>query len=160
MSELINAVKQYRQGRESANKLKLNRIKEIINQGVDINAQDANGNTALIIAAAGGYTNIVDLLVLLGADIYHENNAGQSAYQIAHSWNDQPMIAIMDQVHFRPPYLNNTYDLGGIGYQETRSRWPYEDLKAYDTDSDVDESRYNYYDFDEDRCDDKHLPFY
>lgn len=51
----------------------VNRIKELIKNGVNINVQDQYGNTALIVASANGRVNVVKELLKLGANPNIEN---------------------------------------------------------------------------------------
>ncbi|MDG4595590.1 MAG: ankyrin repeat domain-containing protein [Candidatus Contendobacter sp.] len=59
MTTLMNAVKRN----------DLARVKELIQQGVDINAPDASGDVPLIMAAYEGHTEIVQALLEVGADV-------------------------------------------------------------------------------------------
>jgi excisionase family DNA binding protein len=51
----------------------------LIHNGVDINARDAFGRTALIIAASQGHTYIVQILLEQGADPHVRDNVGTTA---------------------------------------------------------------------------------
>ncbi len=59
MSDIVRAVRK--------NNIKL--VKELIEQGYDINKPDVNGDTALILAAYEGKTAILKLLLESGADV-------------------------------------------------------------------------------------------
>jgi len=59
MSDIVRAVR----------KNNLNQVKELISQGYDINLPDKNGDTALILAAYEGKTEILKLLLEAGADV-------------------------------------------------------------------------------------------
>lgn len=46
-------------------------VKELLNHGADVNAQDLDNWTALLCATKAGYLEIVEFLVENGADIEH-----------------------------------------------------------------------------------------
>jgi ankyrin repeat protein len=52
-------------------------------QHIDLEAKDKHDNTALLAAAAGGYAEIVKLLIDKGADVNPQNDQGQTALDIA-----------------------------------------------------------------------------
>lgn len=49
----------------------------------DLEYQDSNGNTALLIAAKEGRLKMVKELIKAGANIFHTNNEGESFYDLA-----------------------------------------------------------------------------
>lgn len=53
-------------------------VDDLLNQGVDINAQNKGGQTALVIAARNGATEIVAKLLEHGADIGITNKVPSS----------------------------------------------------------------------------------
>lgn len=59
MSDIVRAVR----------KNNINQVKELIQQGYDINKPDVNGDTALILAAYEGKTDVLKLLLEAGADV-------------------------------------------------------------------------------------------
>ena len=68
---------------EAARQSNLSDLWESMKEGVNIEARDKNGNTALCVAAALGHRDVVKLLIEAGADIYAENGAGNSALKLA-----------------------------------------------------------------------------
>ena len=65
---------------------KQNNVREInnlINEGVDVNAQDQNGNTPLHIAAWYTHPEVIKALLKAGANPQLENNLGQTPLNIA-----------------------------------------------------------------------------
>ncbi len=62
----------------------INKLKMLLNSGVDIDFQDeSGGNTRLMDASAVGNYDVVDLLIKHGADINVKNNYGKTALYIA-----------------------------------------------------------------------------
>lgn len=57
-------------------------VKKLLNKGADVNTRDENGITALMLASADGYKDIVDLLITKGADIDAVNMNGETALEI------------------------------------------------------------------------------
>jgi ankyrin repeat protein len=58
-------------------------LSRLLDRGVDVDAGDALGNTALIAAAASGSDGAVDLLLARGADVNRANSHHQSALMLA-----------------------------------------------------------------------------
>lgn len=58
-------------------------IKLLNSAGVDINAKDAKGNTALILTAGKGMPRICETLIGLKADVNARNTKGESALEMA-----------------------------------------------------------------------------
>jgi hypothetical protein len=54
-------------------------IRQLVNEGADINVRDAQGRTALMIAVGRGHFAAVDHLIKLGADVNICDNNGQTA---------------------------------------------------------------------------------
>lgn len=72
-----------------------------------VNAQDANGNTALILAAQRGHVPVIEALVKAGADVNIQNNEGKDARQYLQATRnnlasvttaDPEQLAAMDRV--------------------------------------------------------------
>jgi ankyrin repeat protein len=55
------------------------KILSLLAKGEDINRKDSKGNTALIYALMNSKTNVVELLVQMGADVKLQTNSGQDA---------------------------------------------------------------------------------
>lgn len=58
-------------------------VRILINAGADVNAQDYEGNTALMWASANGNAIAVKLLLAAKADVNIKNNKGQTAIDLA-----------------------------------------------------------------------------
>jgi hypothetical protein len=52
---------------------------------VDLNAQDVNGNTALVYALIAGQRDIMTMLIRKGADLEVRNNKDESLWELAHT---------------------------------------------------------------------------
>ena len=68
---------------ESAENGDIERVNELLEQGVNPDIQDNYGRTALISASKGGYLDIVELLLEYGVDIHIKNRQGYSALLLA-----------------------------------------------------------------------------
>jgi len=68
---------------ESAENGDIERVNELLEQGVNPDIQDNYGRTALISASKGGYLDIVELLLEYHADIHIKNRQGYSALLLA-----------------------------------------------------------------------------
>lgn len=75
--------------------LSLDPVQLILKAGADINAFDNDGDTALILAARSGDSEIVKFLLENGADVMHSNDDGQNALQGAVQWEHLPCISIL-----------------------------------------------------------------
>ena len=53
--------------------------------GIDVNIANANGDTALHVAAARGYDTVIELLVAAGASSEITNDDGQTPLEVARS---------------------------------------------------------------------------
>lgn len=62
---------------------KVDTVRWALDQGTDINIQNGNGCTALILSAYKGHSACVSLLLSRGADAARTDNAGKNAYQYA-----------------------------------------------------------------------------
>ena len=61
----------------------INKVKELLSEGANVNAKDSNGKTALMYAAEKGYLDIVKLLVNGGANIHAKDSKGKTAIMYA-----------------------------------------------------------------------------
>ena len=86
-SLLFNAVQRYNLVPNIEEKKLLQKIKEgdteniqhFINARVDVNVQDENDMTPLMIASQDGHTELVKLLIKSRADVNHQNSSGDTA---------------------------------------------------------------------------------
>lgn len=70
-------------------------VKELVRAGADVNARNANGDTALHMALRGGNENVARLLIKKGADYEIANNKGQTPADIAVEKGYETVIALM-----------------------------------------------------------------
>jgi excisionase family DNA binding protein len=71
------------------------RAQALLHEGVDVNAKDAFGRTALIIAAARGHTYIVQVLIESGADPRVRDNVGTTALVAAESRGYSRIVSLL-----------------------------------------------------------------
>ena len=70
-------------------------VKLLLNAGADIDKQNNNGNTALILASLDNYVEIVELLLNAGADIDKQNNKGNTALFYASKDNNIEIVKLL-----------------------------------------------------------------
>jgi hypothetical protein len=78
----------------------LKKVQELITQGVDVNAKNANGDTALINTvllktAEGEIDQILSLLIKSGAHVNLQNNQGKTALYVAAQWGYDNALKIL-----------------------------------------------------------------
>lgn len=61
----------------------LNKVRELISSGVNVNGRDSDGMTALMIASQNGYIDIVKELLEAGANISMKDDNGKTASDYA-----------------------------------------------------------------------------
>lgn len=70
-------------------------VRKMIDEGMDVNKSDADGRTALMVAAFDGYTGVVELLLDHGADVDHLDGAGRTALMYASSGPFTPTVELL-----------------------------------------------------------------
>ena len=75
---------------------KLDKVKQLIQQGTAVNTQDSKGITALHYACGHGYTEIVEMLLNSGADISLKDKAHRTALD----WVDDDKKAEFRKIFF------------------------------------------------------------
>lgn len=73
----------------------INKVKELIDLGVDINQIDHMGYTALLYATNDGEKEIVELLIKSGANVNIISNFGSTALIAATSFNDDRIVKLL-----------------------------------------------------------------
>lgn len=61
----------------------VDRIKDLLDRGAQVNARNRNGETPLLVAAGLLYPDAVRLLIVRGADVNAENSRGETALTVA-----------------------------------------------------------------------------
>jgi ankyrin repeat protein len=69
----------------------------LLAKGADVNARDAEGETALVIATRGGYRKTVKQLIRHGADVNLPDAAGNTPLQIALTEQDEDIERLLRQ---------------------------------------------------------------
>lgn len=65
--------------------------------GVDVNARDEHGNTALIEAARYGHDEVVQALLVAKADVRAKNNEGKTALMVAAEGGHDQIVRLLKQ---------------------------------------------------------------
>lgn len=68
---------------------RIKRVEESLNLGFSINAEDEKGNTMLLVAAQNNNKRIVEMLVLRGANVNHQNAQGNTALHFALAFDSE-----------------------------------------------------------------------
>lgn len=71
---------------------KTNMLKYVLDNGVDINKIDKDGNTALMFGSKYGHLDVVKLLLKAGANQSIKNNDGMTAFDLAKTKNIQKLL--------------------------------------------------------------------
>ncbi len=71
-------------------------IKELLSGGCDIDIQNKNRQTALIIAVANGYTEIAEDLIVHNADISPKDSLGMTARKYAELFHHTQIMTLLD----------------------------------------------------------------
>ena len=62
-------------------------VRKWLKKGVDVNRQDRDGNTGLVLASYNGRTDIVKILLAAGANVDQQNDYGRTALYYADQEN-------------------------------------------------------------------------
>lgn len=81
------------------------RVKEFLSKGADVNAKDDQGYTALMWAAYNGHIDIIKELLLFGADVNEQDNKGYTAQMWA---NEQGYADIVQLLKKASPTVAHT----------------------------------------------------
>jgi ankyrin repeat protein len=97
----LSAAEGYRHGHTALMRAALDgnteKVKELIQQGVDINQRDENGRTALMFAVINSHYETTRVLLESGADVNAKSNKGGTALMGAASDGDLRMVqALLD----------------------------------------------------------------
>lgn len=92
-------------------------MKQLLDGGASINAKDADGQTPLMKAVAGGHRSLAITLILLGAELTEQDRHGRTALMIAAERRDRA-------------FLSKLRELSQLSYeQDTQKRQ--ENLRAF-----------------------------
>ena len=77
-------------------------VKELLTTpGIDVNAKDADGNTALLEAARLGHDRVVRVLLATGANVNARDKYGKTPLMLAVSGDHEEVIAALKQAGAR-----------------------------------------------------------
>lgn len=86
MPSLDTVFSQARNGR-------IKRVEESLNLGFPIDAEDERGNTLLLVATQNRNKKLVEMLLLRGADINHQNASGNTALHFALAFDPEGALS-------------------------------------------------------------------
>lgn len=69
----------------------------LLSKGANINAQDKDGKTTLMIAIINGHLELVELLLKRNVDLTVKNEFGKTAYQMAQSMEKRRILRTLDE---------------------------------------------------------------
>lgn len=72
-------------------------IRQLLQQGVDVNSKDEHGATALMWSSSYGDVEIVELLLEKGADLRLKSSDGKTAIQHASSAGEVKIVEILHE---------------------------------------------------------------
>ena len=72
---------------------RLDEVKGLIDEGVDVNSRSGNGRTPLMYAARNGHVDIVRLLLDHGANINQKSNDGCTVMHVAAFWGHDEVLS-------------------------------------------------------------------
>ncbi|MEA2019913.1 MAG: ankyrin repeat domain-containing protein [Campylobacterota bacterium] len=86
---------------DAVESLNITLVKKLINNGADINQQNKDGDTALMVAVSSNLDwNIIEVLLLNQASTNIKNNDGVGVLDILHNNNDQHTILLMKKYNY------------------------------------------------------------
>ena len=68
------------------------RVEEALNDGFPCDSEDSDGNTLLLMAAQQCNKRIVEMLIIRGANVNHQNAQGNTALHFALAFDTQGLI--------------------------------------------------------------------
>ena len=71
------------------------KIKKLILSGSDVNIQDKDGYTVLILAARDGFRDIIELLIATGAGVNIKNDTNRNALMLAASNGHKDIVKLL-----------------------------------------------------------------
>jgi len=77
----------------------LAKVKRLLAQGMDVNAQGPGGNTLLHFAAQTGYAHVAGLLIGMGADVDARNDPGKTPLQVAREHHTTDVALLITEAH-------------------------------------------------------------
>ena len=83
---------------KSARNGNISEVKRLIKEGVDVNTQDNEGRTALMLTSYFGQTEVTKLLLEQGADIEAQDNEGHTALTLATEQGHTDITKLLGEV--------------------------------------------------------------
>ena len=71
---------------------RIKRVEESLNLGFKIDSEDERGNTLLLLAAQNSNKRLVEMLLLRGSNVNHQNQAGNTALHFALTFDQDGLL--------------------------------------------------------------------
>ena len=97
-------------------------VNRLLDDGVDVNAFDENGNTALHLATLNGNIEIVKALLLSGANLNAANNDGNTVLDLAFTGKNIEVIRVLHKANEEQMELKAEDELRKLKKAETDAR--------------------------------------
>jgi ankyrin repeat protein len=121
---------------EAAGAGRLDTVRELLRDGADVNARDANGRTAVTAAAMSQHVDVVNALVDAGADVDLQDSERNNPLLLC---GENGNVALLREVLRAHPDLGATNRYGGVAVIPASDRGHVEMVRALlGTDIDVD----------------------
>lgn len=97
-------------------------LRFMLGQGANMNAQDSQGNTALLDAAQIGFSDGVSQLVQVGASVDLPNNRGETPLIVATEAHDLDSVRLLIQAGANPKIQDHVAGMSAMDYASRDGR--------------------------------------
>ena len=73
----------------------VNKVRNLLSDGADVNARNEQEWTSLMVAASEGYTHIVDVLLNQGADVNAQSSTGETPLMLSARWGHLSIVPML-----------------------------------------------------------------
>jgi ankyrin repeat protein len=93
-------------------------VQELLNQGVDLNLRNHDGNNAIWFACFANHLDLVNLLASAGIDLDNQNDNGATVLMYCASAGKTPLVARLLELGANP-HLKNLDDFRALDFAST-----------------------------------------